>query len=77
MSDSQDNMNPYIIRDNLRRKKGQRVKVRINGMRNKTTNYIGIIQDIYPQIFTIYDGNKIFSYSFSELISGEVELHFI
>ena len=77
MSDSQDNMNPYIIRDNLRRKKGQRVKVKINGMRNKTTNYIGIIQDIYPQIFTIYDGKKINSYSFSEVINGEVELSFL
>ena len=74
---SQDNMNPYVIRANIKSRKGQKVKVKINGMRNKTDSYIGVIKEVYPQIFTIYDGNVIKSYSFSEIISGEVELRFI
>ena len=70
-------MNPYVIRDSLKNRKGQRVNVKVNGMRNKTNYYTGIIKDIYPQIFTIYDGKKLNSYSFSEVINGEVELSFL
>lgn len=77
MSVFQDNMNPYVIRANLLSRKGQKVHVRINGMRNKTDNYTGVIDEVYPQIFTINDGEKIKSYSFSEIINGEVELRFI
>lgn len=77
MSDTLDNMNPYVIRANLLSRKGQKVHVKINGMRNKTDNYTGVIDEVYPQIFTINDGHKIKSYSFSEIINGEVELRFI
>lgn len=77
MSDIHDRMNPYVIRANILAKKGQKVHVRINGMRNKTDNYTGIIKEVYPQIFTVFDGYKIRSYSFSEIINGEVELRFI
>lgn len=70
-------MNPYVIRDNILKKKNQKVRVKINGMRNKTNTYTGIIKDIYPQIFTVFDGKKINSYSYSEVINGEVELCFL
>ena len=70
-------MNPNVIRENLMTHKGERVKVKIFGMRNKTDSFIGILKDIYPQIFTIQRQDTIKSFSYSELINKEVVLSFI
>lgn len=77
-SDTQDNMNPYVIREELKKSVGKKVLVKIYGMRNKNDSFKGRIKDIYPQIFTIEtETNLIRSFSYSELISGEVVLTFI
>lgn len=70
-------MNPIVIRENLKTKKGSRVLVQIFGMRNKKDKFIGTLKDIYPQIFTVEVDKTIRSFSYSELISGEVVLSFI
>lgn len=70
-------MNPYVIRDNLKSHIGERVKVSINGMRNKKDSFIGTLSAIYPQIFTIKSQDFIRSFSYREIINKEVELTFI
>lgn len=70
-------MNPNIIRDNLLAHKGERVLVKINGMRGKTDKFIGVIKEFYPHIFTVEVDNTIRSFSYSELIDDEVVLTFI
>ena len=70
-------MNPYLIRDNLKTHIGERVMVKIYGMRNKTESFIGVIKDIFPQIFTVEVGSTVKSFSYSEIINKEVELTFI
>lgn len=70
-------MNPIVIKENLLQHKGERVKVKIYGMRNKTDSFIGILKDIYPQIFTIETSDSLKSFSYSELINKEVVLSFI
>lgn len=70
-------MNPYVIRENLALHKGERVQVKVYGMRNKTDTFIGILKDIYPKIFAIEVGNAIKTFSYSEIINKEVILTFI
>ena len=70
-------MNPYVIRDNLKTHLGERVMVKIYGMRNKTESFIGTIKEVYPQIFTIEVGTTLKSFSYSEIINKEVELTFV
>lgn len=70
-------MNPYVIRDNLKAHIGERVMIKTYGMRNKTDTFIGILKDIYPQIFVVETGSAIKSFSYSELINNEVEITFI
>jgi len=70
-------MNPIVIKESLQTHIGQTVKVKINGMRNKTDSFIGVLKDIYPQIFTIEVEGNIKSFSYSELINKEVILTFI
>lgn len=70
-------MNPIVIRENLELHRGERVLVKIYGMRNKNDSFTGILKDIYPQIFTVEVGNTIRSFSYSEIINKEVVLTFI
>lgn len=70
-------MNPNIIRERLLPHKGERVLVKIHGMRNKTDKFIGVMKEFYPHIFTIEVDNTIRSFSYSEIIDDEVVLTFI
>lgn len=70
-------MNPHVIRENLRKQIGQRVMVKIYGMRNKQDSFLGVLRDIYPQIFTVETANTLRSFSYSEVINKEVVLTFI
>ena len=70
-------MNPKVIRENLIPKKGNRVKIKINGMRNKTDEFIGVLEELYPEIFTVRASDYLRSFSYSEIINKEVELSFI
>lgn len=70
-------MNPNVIRESLEPKKGHRVKIKVNGMRNKTDEFIGIMENIYPEIFTVRTNGFLKSFSYSEIINKEVILTFI
>ena len=70
-------MNPHVIRERLSTHKGERVRIKINGMRNRVDHYTGIIKEIYPQIFTVDTSSGIKSFSYSEIINGEVIISFI
>ena len=70
-------MNPYVIRDSLALHKGERVQVKVYGMRNKTDSFIGILKETYPKIFVIEIGETIKTFSYSEIINKEVVLTFI
>ena len=70
-------MNPNLIRESLQKHVGERVKVKIYGMRNKTDTFIGTLKDIYPQIFTVEIESVVTSFSYSEVISGEVVVTFV
>lgn len=70
-------MNPHVIRENLCPHKGEKVLIKVHGMRNKTEKYIGILKDIYPQIFTVECQGSLKCFSYSELINKDIELYFI
>lgn len=70
-------MNPNLIRQNLLPHKGERVLVKINGMRNKTDKFIGVMKEFYPHIFTIEVDGTIRSFSYADIINDEVVLTFI
>ena len=70
-------MNVDIIKNEIEKKVGSKVKIKVNGLRNKTNTYIGVISDTYPYIFTAnIDGdNKSFSYA--DVITGDVEITYL
>ena len=65
------------IRDELKNNLGKQVKVITKCCRNKSDVFVGIINGIYPNIFTITDGSETRSFSFSEVLTKDITLYYI
>ena len=57
--------------------KGENILMEINRGRKKIEKYQGIIENIYPSIFTVNigDGKNPLSYSYSEVLCGDVVIN--
>jgi len=65
------------IRKDMKKNIGKRVKIITRCCRNKSDVFVGVISGVYPNIFTITDGNDTKSFSFSEILIKDITLHFI
>ncbi len=70
-------MNLDIVREELKKHLNERVQIKVFGMRNKTSTYEGRINAIYPNIFTIINPNFEKSFTFSDLITGEISIKYL
>lgn len=63
------------IKTNITKDKGKKVKIKINGSRNKKEEYNGIIEEVYNCIFTVKDEKKkLKSFSYSDILTKTVEI---
>ncbi len=64
------------IKDEVFSYKGRLVRCRTSKGRNKTEVTKGILLDVYPNLFTLYDESKssTVSFSYAEILTREVEL---
>ncbi len=69
-------MNPNIIKEEIKKHINQKVKIKVYRLRNKINTYNGIIKGIYPNIFTIKDGNFEKSFSYADAITGEIKIKY-
>ena len=69
-------MNPNFIKENIEKNINKKVEIIVYGMRNKTNKYYGIIKAIYPNIFTIEDGKNEKSFSYADIITGDIVIKY-
>lgn len=69
-------MNPEFIKDEIKKNIGKMVTIKVYGMRNKTNTYYGQIKSIYPNIFTIHDGASEKSFSYADVITGDIKIKY-
>lgn len=66
------------IKQQIETIKGKNVKMLVNRGRKKTEKLEGIIQNLYPSVFTVeikdLKGSNIVSYSYTEVLCGFVKL---
>ena len=62
------------IIEEIGRLKGENISMQINKGRKKIEKYQGIIENVYPSIFTVNigDGKNPLSYSYNEVLCGDV-----
>ena len=61
------------IRNDMKKNIGKRVKIITKCCRNKSD----VINGVYPNIFTISDGNDTKSFSFSEILIKDITVYYI
>lgn len=73
------NTNIKDVIDQITKLKGESVKMQVNKGRKRIEKYEGIIESVYPSIFTVLvydpDGEKHYSYSHAEVLCGNVVIN--
>ena len=69
-------LNPKLIREEIKKNLNKKVEITLYGLRNKKCIYKGILNKIYPNIFTIIGlfGEKSFSYA--DIITGDIKIKY-
>ncbi|MBR1671592.1 MAG: Veg family protein [Fretibacterium sp.] len=64
------------IKDQIISYKGQLVRCRTSKGRNRIEEREGVVLDVYPKLFTVYDKSRAstISFSYAEVLTHEVEL---
>jgi uncharacterized protein Veg len=70
-------MNIDIIREQIKNNINRNVKIKVNGLRNKTNIYYGKIINVYPYIFSVMVDEENKSFSYADVITGEVEVSYL
>ncbi len=69
-------MNLNFIKEKIEKNIGRKVRITVYGMRNKTSCYDGIISATYPNIFTIKERNMEKSFSYADVITGDIKIKY-
>ena len=65
-------MNIDKIKLNISKLKGKEIILKINIGRNRYESVIGVVQDIYPYLFTLKSGNDIKTFSYVDVLTKNV-----
>ncbi|MBQ8451182.1 MAG: Veg family protein [Clostridia bacterium] len=71
------NSNVNTVIEEIEKLKGACISMQINKGRRKQEKYQGIIENVYPSIFTVNigEGKNPLSYSYTEVLCGDVEIN--
>lgn len=69
-------MNINDIKEEIGKNINRKVRIMVYGMRNRTSEYIGTINEIYPNIFTVLCDGENKSFSYADVITKEVEIYY-
>lgn len=69
-------MNINDLKNELTKNLNHNVEIKVYGMRGKVNTFHGKMNKIYPNIFTISDGESEKSFSYADVITGEVKIKY-
>ena len=69
-------MNSFEIKEQIKNNLNRNVIIKVYGMRNKISTYKGKIKAIYPNIFTILTDDCEKSFSYADLITGDIKIKY-
>ena len=71
------NTNVSTVIEEIEKLKGSNISMEINKGRKRIEKYQGIIENVYPRIFTVNigDGKNPLSYSYNEVLCGDVVIN--
>lgn len=65
------------IKKELERNIGKKVRITVYGMRNRREVVVGIIKEVYPNIFTVSSRDISKSFSYSDVLIGDIKIEYL
>lgn len=70
-------MNIEDVKNQIKRNLNKNVNITVYGLRNKRERYSGMLYKIYPNIFSIKTEYGEKSFSYNDVITGEVKIKYL
>mgnify|MGYP001623732723 FL=1 len=70
-------MNINIIKEEIKGKINRKVSISVFGLRNRVNRYEGVIYKVYPNIFTVLIDGEEKSFTYRDVITGEVKIKYL
>ena len=70
-------MNINIIKEEIKSKINRKVSISVFGLRNRVNKYDGVIYKVYPNIFTVLIDGEEKSFTYRDVITGEVKIKYL
>lgn len=70
-------MNINIIKEEIKNRLNSKVLISVYGLRNKINRYEGIMYKIYPNIFTVLIDGEEKSFTYRDVITGDVKIKYL
>ena len=70
-------MNINIVKEEIKSKINRKVSISVFGLRNRVNRYEGVIYKVYPNIFTVLIDDEEKSFTYRDVITGEVKIKYL
>ena len=70
-------MNLNIVKDQIKNNLNKKVLVSVFGLRNRVDRFEGTLYKAYPNIFTVMIRGEEKSFTYRDVITGEVKLKYL
>ena len=70
-------MNINIVKEEIKSKINRKVSISVFGLRNRVNRYEGLIYKVYPNIFTVLIDGEEKSFTYRDVITGEVKIKYL
>ena len=70
-------MNINIVKEEIKSKINRKVNISVFGLRNRVNRYDGVIYKVYPNIFTVLIDGEEKSFTYRDVITGEVKIKYL
>lgn len=70
-------MNLDIVKNQISQNLNKKVRVSVYGLRNRIDRYEGTLYKVYPNIFTVLIRGEEKSFTYRDVITGEVKIKYL
>ena len=70
-------LNTNNIKEEISKNINRNVEIKVYGMRGKTSEYKGRIHAVYPNLFTIINNNQEKSFTYRDIITGDIKIKYM
>ena len=69
-------MNIDDVKNDIKNNLNRQIEIKVYGMRNRNSTYVGYISNTYPALFTVNINGTDKSFNYVDVLTGEVKIKY-